>query len=119
MLKTGEIATNLGTEIRATWLPVGTSSPLDSVEELRSSLAQEVRASIQGQFLSAAMAGEISKIRAWRVMRGLDQAELAARAGMSQPEVSRAERLGQAKRMKGETLQRIAQALHVRIDDLL
>lgn len=48
----------------------------------------------------------------------MDQVELAARAGMTQPEISRAERLGQVARMKGETLKRIARALQVRIDDL-
>jgi hypothetical protein len=37
---------------------------------------------------------------------------------MTQPEISRAERLGQVSRMKGETLRRIARALRVCIDDL-
>jgi len=48
----------------------------------------------------------------------MDQAELASRAGMTQPEISRAERPGQVARMKGETLRRVAQALQIRIDDL-
>jgi DNA-binding Xre family transcriptional regulator len=48
----------------------------------------------------------------------MDQVDLAARAGMTQPEISRAERLGQVPRMKGETLRRIARALQVQIDDL-
>jgi hypothetical protein len=81
-------------------------------------LAQEVRASIQSQYFAAADRGEISRIRAWRVVRGLDQATLAVRAQMTQPEISRAERPGQVGRMKGETLKRIANALQVRIDDL-
>jgi DNA-binding Xre family transcriptional regulator len=81
-------------------------------------LAQEVRASIQSQYFAAADRGEISRIRAWRIVRGLDQGTLAARARMTQPEVSRAERTGQVARMKGETLKRIAHALQVRIDDL-
>jgi hypothetical protein len=37
---------------------------------------------------------------------------------MTQPEISRAERVGQTPRMKGETLKRIADALQVRIDEL-
>jgi DNA-binding Xre family transcriptional regulator len=97
-----------------------TSSPAEAVVQPSASLLlQEVKASIQGQYLAAAERGEISKIRAWRIVRGLDQATLAERAMMTQPEVSRAERPGQAERMKGETLRRIARALQVRIDDLL
>lgn len=80
--------------------------------------AQEVKASIQRQYLIAAEKGEISKIRAWRVLRGLDQSQLARRAEMTQPEVSRAERVGQVRKMKGETLLRIALALQVSIDEL-
>jgi DNA-binding Xre family transcriptional regulator len=81
-------------------------------------LAQEVKASIQSQYFAAADRGEISRIRAWRIVRGLDQAALAARAQMTQPEISRAERPGQVARMKGETLKRIAEALRVKVDDL-
>lgn len=81
-------------------------------------LAQEVRFSIQSQYFAAAERGEISRIRAWRIARGLDQAALAARAHMTQAEISRAERPGQVDRMKRETLKLIAQALQVKIDDL-
>jgi DNA-binding Xre family transcriptional regulator len=77
-----------------------------------------IQESIRNQYLLAALSGRISKIRGYRVFRRMDQAELAARAGMTQPEISRAERLGQVNRMKGATLKRIAQALQVRIDDL-
>jgi DNA-binding Xre family transcriptional regulator len=80
--------------------------------------AQQVRFEIQRQYFESAERGEISKVRAWRVLRGMDQSELASRAGMTQPEVSRAERIGQALRMKGETLRRIARALNVPVDDL-
>jgi len=48
----------------------------------------------------------------------MDQVELALKTSMTQPEISRAERLGQVNRMKGATLKRIAEALQVRIDDL-
>ena len=96
------------------------SSPASAVLPPGSSLlAQEVKVSIQSQYFAAAERGEISRIRAWRIVRGLDQATLALRAHMTQPEVSRAERLGQAAKMKGETLKRLARALQVGIDDLL
>jgi DNA-binding Xre family transcriptional regulator len=95
-----------------------TSSPAPQIEPNASLLLQEVKASIQNQYLIAAEKGQISKIRAWRIVRGLDQSALAARANMTQPEISRAERLGQVAKMKGETLRRIAQALQIRIDDL-
>ena len=81
-------------------------------------LAQEVKTSIQNQYFTAAERGEISRVKAWRILRGFDQATLAARAKMTQPEISRAERLGQVSRMKGETLKRIAEALQIWIDDL-
>jgi len=82
-------------------------------------LAQEIKASIWHQYFLAAEKGQISRIRAWRIVRGLDQAELARRAGMTQPEISRAERPGRVARMKVETLRRIAKGLHVSVDDLL
>jgi DNA-binding Xre family transcriptional regulator len=85
-----------------------------SDEQLRATIEETIRQ----QYLLAARQGKISKIRAYRVFRRMDQVELAARAGMTQPEISRAERLGQVPRMKGETLRRIARALQVRIDDL-
>jgi DNA-binding Xre family transcriptional regulator len=81
-------------------------------------LKKSIQESIRQQYLLAAEQGKISKIRAYRVFRRMDQVDLAARAGMTQPEISRAERLGQVPRMKGETLRRIARALQVRIDDL-
>jgi len=96
-----------------------TSSPSSAIPEPRTELfRQEIRASIQNQYLIAAERGEISKIRGWRIVRGMDQVELALKTSMTQPEISRAERLGQVNRMKGATLKRIAQALQVRIDDL-
>ncbi|MGH9365229.1 MAG: helix-turn-helix domain-containing protein [Thermoanaerobaculia bacterium] len=97
-----------------------TASPPELIVEPNANLlSQEIKASIQNQYLVAADEGRISKIRAWRIMRGLDQVSLAARTNMTQPEISRAERLGQAAKMRGETLRRIAEALQVRIDDLL
>jgi DNA-binding Xre family transcriptional regulator len=96
-----------------------TSSPTSVIPESRTELfRQEVRASIQNQYFLAAERGEISKIRGWRIVRGMDQIELASKSSMTQPEISRAERVGQVNRMKGATLKRIAEALQVRIDDL-
>jgi DNA-binding Xre family transcriptional regulator len=96
-----------------------TSSPSAAIQEPKTELfRQEIRASIQNQYFIAAERGEISKIRGWRIVRGMDQVELALKTRMTQPEISRAERLGQVNRMKGATLKRIAQALQVRIDDL-
>ena len=100
-------------------LSEATSSPTLVIPESRTELfRQEVRASIQNQYFLAAERGEISKIRGWRIVRGMDQVELASKSSMTQPEISRAERLGQVNRMKGATLKRIAEALQVRIDDL-
>jgi DNA-binding Xre family transcriptional regulator len=108
-----------GVTIHGEGLEEATTSPPELVVEPNADLlSQQVKASIQTQYLIAAERGQISKIKAWRIMRGFDQASLAARANMTQPEVSRAERLGQVAKMKGETLRRIAQALQVRIDDL-
>lgn len=102
-----------------TSLPEESSAPRELVVPPAASLIrEEVRASIQAQYFAAADRGEVSRIRAWRIVRGLDQSALAARAKMTQPEVSRAERVGQVNRMKGETLKRLAQALQLRIDDL-
>lgn len=96
-----------------------TSSPTAVMPEPNDELfRQEVRASIQNQYLIAAERGEISKIRGWRIVRGMDQVELALKTNMTQPEISRAERVGQVNRMKGATLKRIAEALQVRVDDL-
>ena len=83
-------------------------------EQLRLSIEESIRQ----QYLLAGAEGRISKIRAYRIFRRMDQVELATRAGMTQPEISRAERPGQVPRMKGETLRRIARALQVRVDDL-
>jgi transcriptional regulator with XRE-family HTH domain len=73
----------------------------------------EIKSSIQRQYLRAAEKGEISFVKAWRVMRGMDQAAFAAKAKMTEPEVARAEAPGHARRMNAESLLRIAQALMV------
>lgn len=101
--------------LEATGSPVYRVTVSPQNDEQKKASIQE---SIRNQYLLAAMSGRISKIRGYRVSRNMDQAELAARAGMTQPEVSRAERLGQVNRMKGATLKRIARALQVRVDDL-
>lgn len=102
-------------------LPETPSSPVHPVTVWAQDDRQKkaaIQESIRNQYLLAAMSGRISKIRGYRVFRNMDQAELATRAGMTQPEISRAERPGQVNRMKGATLKRIADALQVRVDDL-
>ncbi len=98
-----------------------TASPLDSVVMPRSAdlVKQEVKTSIQKQYFDAAEKGEISYLKAWRIMRGFDQLTLAHRAGMTQSEISRAEKPGRVLKMKGETILRIARALDVSIGDIL
>lgn len=114
-----DLSSPLDVRIEGKGLAEWTGSPPELVLPARgTAVAHQVRASIQNQFFVAADQGRVSKIRAWRIMRGLDQTTLALRTNMSQPEISRAERLGQVNRMKGDTLRRIAQALQVRIDDL-
>ncbi|HEY3203350.1 MAG TPA: helix-turn-helix transcriptional regulator [Thermoanaerobaculia bacterium] len=113
------LKTTVPPSIQGVGLAEPTGAPVELVVEPDARLlSHEVKASIQNQYFVAAEEGKISKIRAWRIMRGMDQGALAARAGMTQPEISRAERVGQTPRMKGETLKRIADALQVRIDEL-
>lgn len=52
-----------------------------------------------------------------RQERGLDQTELAERAGLPQPTVSRIEN-GQRRNPNAESMRRIASALNVKVDDL-
>ena len=56
-------------------------------------------------------------VRVWREFRGLTQARLAAKAGMSQADISRLERGEQGAR--ATTLCALAEALGVRIDSLV
>ena len=79
----------------------------------------EVRNSVLSQYLRAAKTGKGSFAKYYRLLAGLDQAHVAHRAKMSQPSVARAERPGQALRMKGESLKRLAKALNVSVDELL
>ena len=102
-------------------LPETPSSPVHRITVWPQNDQQKkasIQESIRNQYLLAGMSGRISKIRGYRVYRNMDQGALAARAGMTQPEISRAERPGQVNRMKGATLKRIAEALQVRVDDL-
>lgn len=79
----------------------------------------EIKHAIVRQYLRAAEKGEISYLKAWRVMRGMDQATLEAKTQMTQGEISQAERPGQAGRIKAEMLFRLVRVLGVKIEDLL
>jgi transcriptional regulator with XRE-family HTH domain len=54
-----------------------------------------------------------AQIRAWRLRRGLTQAALAGRAGLSQIFVAKVE--GGARAPSWPTLERLARALHVTV----
>ena len=72
--------------------------------------------SIPAEVVKAMVAGE-SPVRAFRKLRGLTAAELAAKAGVSQPAISDIEngrRVGRPATMKA-----IADALGVGLDDVL
>jgi hypothetical protein len=91
----------------------------DSVVVLRVHRGQQVKAAILADYFRAAQRGRISFIRYYRVRAGLDQVELGRLAKMTQPEIARAERPGQARNMKGFTLKKLATALGGRVDELL
>jgi Helix-turn-helix len=79
----------------------------------------DTRVAFLKQLRAAATAGEISFLKYWRVAAEMDQKTLAERAGMSQPEIARAERVGQTSTMQGKTLRRLATALRVPIEFIL
>jgi transcriptional regulator with XRE-family HTH domain len=65
------------------------------------------------------MDGQISFLKYYRIRQGLDQSELGARVNMRQSAIARAERLGGMSNMRATTLQKLAKALDVRMEDLL
>lgn len=66
---------------------------------------------------SAIKAGEINPIRGWRIIRGVDQKELARLTGLKQPNISRMEKLGA--RAEVPNLKKIAEALQIGIEELI
>jgi transcriptional regulator with XRE-family HTH domain len=60
----------------------------------------------------------VNPVRAWRLLRGLSQQELAQKAGLSQSMISRVERDGVAG-MRSEHLAALAGALGVACEELL
>ncbi len=84
-------------------------------DEVKAALARGEEELVPGEVAFALLNGE-NPIKIWRVHRGLEQAELAERAGVSIPYLSQLER---GKR-KGslEVLNAIARALSVSLDDL-
>ena len=75
-------------------------------------------ASIQARYIQAAREGKITWLRARRVAAGMDKQALARLAGVRTAEVARAEKLGQAKKMRLEVLEKIAKALYADVKDL-
>ncbi len=80
---------------------------------------EQVKAGILKEYFRAAERGKISFLKYYRLARGMDQQQLAARARMTQPAIARAERPGQLQKMKGFSLKSLAVALGVTVDDLL
>jgi len=60
--------------------------------------------------------GKVSPIKYFRILRGIDQKTLSKRTGIPQPNISRSEHLGYRSSLK--SLERIAKALDVSVDDL-
>lgn len=63
-------------------------------------------------------AGKVNPIRGWRILKGMDQQTLVKLTGISQPNLSRMEKLG-AQTPKVASLRKIASALRVSIGDLI
>lgn len=62
--------------------------------------------------------GKINPIRGWRILKKMDQKTLAEQTGILQPNLSRMEQVG-APPPKVPTLQKIADALGVSVEDLI
>ena len=88
---------------------------LQDIHDLDAALAKPDRRMIPFEVTSAILDGA-SPIRAWREHRGLSQSDLAQAAGIDAAQLSEIE--------SGErsgapaTLRKLAQALHVQLDDL-
>lgn len=59
------------------------------------------------------------RLRAVRQALGLSQSALAERAGMSQDAISRMETKDRLLRARGDTIRRLADALRVKVSDLI
>ena len=63
--------------------------------------------------------GEISRIKYHRLLKKMQQGELAERVGTQQPNIARYERIDHQGRVRVQTLEKIAAALEVNVKDLL
>lgn len=86
-----------------------------AVAEFRRKLAAGEEELIPDAVVDRLLSGD-SRIKVWRQHRGLTMADLAARAGISQPSLSNIE-TGQ-RQASLETLRGLAEALSVTLDDL-
>lgn len=96
-----------------------TATAPERVVVLKIRRREQVKAGILKEYFCAAERGQISFLKYYRIRRGMDQAQLAERAGVTQPEIARAERPGYLLGMRGRNLKRLATALGVTVDDLL
>lgn len=96
-----------------------TATAPERVVVLKIRRREQVKAGILKEYFRAAELGKISFLKYYRILRGMDQLQLADRAGVTQPEIARAERPGYLLGMRGRNLKRLATALGVKVDDLL
>jgi len=77
----------------------------------------KARAERQKEWLEMVKAGKMSKIKYYRMLKGMDQITFAKKLGMAQPNVSRLERPGYNVPVK--TLAKIAKILKVSLEELV
>ena len=101
--------------------------PVYSLEEVFDSLFpdeeskqtyHEEKTRIDQELLLRIRQGKINPIRGWRILKKMDQKTLAELTGIRQPNLSRMEQVG-APPPKVSTLQKIADALGVSVEDLI
>jgi len=69
------------------------------------------------EWLSLVQTKKMSKIKYYRLLRGLDQKQLADKLNMKQPNLARVEKVGHTPRL--ETLKKMADILCVTLEDLI
>jgi ribosome-binding protein aMBF1 (putative translation factor) len=104
--------------IRQSGKPVFAVVPYDQFLKLlaRADAAAE-EPTIPHEVVKAHIEGDVSLVRAWREYLGLTQDELAGRAGMTQPAVAKLE--ASTARPRRATLQKLAEALGVKVEQLM
>jgi len=92
--------------------------PWDMYESILPSLQREekLRSGIPQAVMSLSLTHDLSILAAWREYLGLSQSDVAAKAGMKQPALSRIEK-GTSKPQPA-TIQRLADAMGVNVEQL-